>query len=105
MPDIREITPAELQKMRDEGVTLLDVREPWETEICRIEGSVLIPMNSLPARLAEIPIDSPVAVICHAGMRSYTVAAWLISQGYSACSLAGGIHRWAVEVDAGMARY
>jgi rhodanese-related sulfurtransferase len=105
MADVREISPAELQAMHAEGATLLDVREPWETEICTVEGSLLIPMRSLPQRLQEIPFDRPVAVICHSGMRSYMVAEWLAAQGYDAASLAGGIDRWAAEVDPHMRRY
>jgi rhodanese-related sulfurtransferase len=105
MADVREVTPAELQQMRDDGATLLDVREPWETEVCQLEGSLLIPMRSLPQRLQEVPTDRPVAVICHSGIRSYMVAQWLGQQGYDAVSVAGGIDRWAAEADPQMRRY
>lgn len=105
MDNVREIDPTQLQEMRGRGATLLDVREPWETEICRIDGSLLIPMRSLPQRLQELPAGEPVAVICHSGMRSLMVAQWLAQQGYDAVSVAGGIDRWAAEVDAEMRRY
>jgi len=103
--DIREVTPSELQEMLARGATLLDVREPWETEICRLDGSLLIPMQSLPRRLQEVPREQPVAVICHAGMRSLMVARWLAQQGFEAVSVAGGIDRWAAEADPQMRRY
>jgi rhodanese-related sulfurtransferase len=107
MPDVIEITPAELKSRLQgpEPPAVVDVREPWEVAICSLEGSLEIPLRSLPQRLQEIPRDRTVAVICHAGMRSYMAAGWLAEQGYDAVSLAGGIDRWAVEVDRTMARY
>jgi rhodanese-related sulfurtransferase len=104
---IREITPAELQQLLSEEnpPTLIDVREDGEAAICAIEGSILIPMNTLPQRLQEIPRDRPVALYCHHGMRSMMVGQWLAQQGYDALSLAGGIDRWAIEISPEMARY
>lgn len=107
MAEVLEITPQQLASMLggDEPPLVVDVREPWETEICRIEGSQLIPMRSLPQRLQELPKDRTIAVVCHSGMRSYSVAGWLLAQGIEAVSLAGGVDRWAVEVEPGMKRY
>lgn len=107
MTEVLEITPAQLQSMLrgDDPPLLLDVREPWETDICQIEGSQLIPMSSLPRRLQELPRERTIAVVCHAGMRSYQVAGWLLQQGYEAVSVAGGIDQWACEVERGMKRY
>jgi rhodanese-related sulfurtransferase len=104
---IREITPTELQELfdGDNPPSLIDVREEGEAAICAIGGSTLIPMNSLPQRLQEIPRDRPVVLYCHAGMRSMMVGEWLSQQGFDALSLAGGIDRWAREVEPGMARY
>lgn len=104
---IREITPTELQQLLagDNPPTFIDVREEGEAAICSIDGSLLIPMNTLPQRLQEIPQDRPVALYCHAGMRSMMVGQWLAQQGYDALSLAGGIDRWAVEIEPEMARY
>jgi len=104
---IREITPAELQQLlsSDNPPTFLDIREEGEAAICAIEGATLIPMNTLPQRLQEIPRDRPVVLYCHAGMRSMMVGQWLSQQGYDALSLAGGIDRWAYEIDPEMARY
>jgi len=104
---IREITPTELQQLlsEDNPPALIDVREDGEAAICAIEGSILIPMNTLPQRLQEIPRDRPVALYCHHGMRSYMAGQWLAQQGYEALSLAGGIDRWAIEISPDMARY
>jgi rhodanese-related sulfurtransferase len=107
MAEVLEITPSQLDAMLrdDDPPVVVDVREPWEAEICGIEGSKLIPMNALPQRLQEIPRERTIAVVCHAGMRSYQVAAWLLAQGYEAVSVAGGVDGWACEVDRTMKRY
>jgi rhodanese-related sulfurtransferase len=104
---MKEITPTELRDMLagDDPPLLVDVREPMEAQIAQIAGSLLIPMNSLPQRLQEIPKDRAVALYCHSGMRSAYAAEWLSRQGYDALSLAGGIDRWAVELDPAMRRY
>lgn len=104
---IREITPAELQQLlsNDQPPTLIDVREEGEAAICSIEGSTLIPMSTLPSRFDEIPADRPVVLYCHHGMRSMMAGQWLAQHGYEVLSLAGGIDRWAAEIDPEMARY
>jgi rhodanese-related sulfurtransferase len=55
------------------GTLLLDVREPWELEICQIPGSLAMPMGSVPARLQELDRDRETVVICHHGGRSMQV--------------------------------
>jgi rhodanese-related sulfurtransferase len=104
---IREITPTELQQLLagENPPSLIDVREEGEAAICAIDGSTLIPMNTLPQRLQEIPSDRPVVLYCHGGMRSMMAGQWLSQQGFDALSLAGGIDRWAVEIEPSMARY
>ena len=104
---IREITPTELQQLlaAENPPSLIDVREEGEAAICAIDGSTLIPMNSLPQRLQEIPRVRAVVLYYHAGMRSMMAGQWLSQQGFDALSLAGGIDRWAREVEPGMARY
>jgi rhodanese-related sulfurtransferase len=104
---IREITPNELQQLLagDNPPALIDVREEGEAAICSIDGSTLIPMNTLPQRLQELPRDRPVALYCHSGMRSMMAGQWLSQQGFDALSLAGGIDRWAREIEPEMARY
>ena len=74
---------------------LLDVREPGEWLAGHVDGSVHIPMNELPGRLAEVPNHQPIVVICRVGGRSAQVTAWLVGQGYDAGNLDGGLLEWA----------
>lgn len=98
-----EITAAEVKHKLESGeeVTLLDVREPWETEVARIDGAKFIPMGDVPSRAhQELNPDEPIVVLCHHGVRSLNVANWLRQQGFEqAQSMRGGIDRWAREVD------
>ncbi len=103
-----EISPAELQAALGAGrpVTILDVREPHEYEIVRLEGSTLIPLRELPSRLTQLDARGDLVVLCHHGMRSMQAVALLRGAGFQhARSLAGGIDAWAVEVDPSLARY
>lgn len=85
---------------------LLDVREPWENAICALPGSINIPMEEIPERVAELPRDRPLVVICHHGHRSQQVMAWLRSRGFgNAINLQGGMDAWAREVDPAMPTY
>jgi len=104
---IAEITPTELQQRLagENPPTLIDVREDVEAAICTIAGSILIPMNTLPQHLQEIPRDCAVVLYCHHGGRSMMAGQWLSQNGFDALSLAGGIDRWAIEIEPGMARY
>jgi rhodanese-related sulfurtransferase len=106
--DSMEITPAETKERLDRGENflLVDVREPWEHELCRIEGAKLIPMGSIQANLQALDVDEDVVCYCHHGMRSMDVAVWLRGQGVQrAKSLAGGIERWSLEIDPRVPRY
>ena len=89
-----------LQK-RGEPLTILDVREPWEWDTARIEGSKHIPMGDIPARVhQELDPDDHIIVVCHHGVRSLTVTNWLRQQGFEkAQSMRGGIDGWARTVD------
>ncbi len=107
---MRQISPAQLaQRLSDAqqpAPLLLDVREPWELEICRIEGSVAMPMGSVPARFPELDRDRETVVICHHGGRSAQVCMFLERQGFSSViNLAGGVAGWAAQVDPRMAQY
>lgn len=85
---------------------LLDVREPWEFQTCHIDGSVLVPMNTIPARLTELEEDAAIVCICHHGARSMQVAAFLERNGFSdVTNLTGGVHAWAQQVDRSMPTY
>lgn len=100
------LTPAELAaRVRDaaDDFTLVDVREPWEAEIVRLEGSVLMPLGELdPSALDR---GKPVVVYCHHGIRSAQARSLLAAHGFSASHLAGGIDAWARDLDPAMARY
>lgn len=106
---MRHISPAQLQSSLAEGpvsLTLLDVREPWEHDVCRIAGSRLIPMSQLVARLGELDPQAPTVVICHHGVRSQRVAAYLERCGFNdVINLAGGVDAWARSVDPTMPLY
>lgn len=78
---------------------LLDVRQPEEYATARIEGAVLIPLNELPGRLAELPSGRPIVVMCHHGMRSAHAVHHLREAGRDAVNLAGGIDSWSREID------
>lgn len=85
---------------------LLDVREPSEHAVCRIAGARLIPMNSIPARLAEIPQGVPILVHCHHGGRSLKVTQFLRAKGYAQVSnVQGGIEAWSLKIDPQVPRY
>jgi len=73
---------------------VLDVRNLPELQAGRIDGSVHIPMNELPARLAELPEGREVVTVCQKGMRSFNTAGWLRQMGRSATSLQGGMDQW-----------
>jgi rhodanese-related sulfurtransferase len=106
---MRHMGAAELQSWlaADGGsATLLDVREPWEYDVCRIEGSRLVPLAQLPSRVGELDRARPMVVICHHGVRSLRAAAYLEHCGFAdVVNLSGGIDAWARTVDRGMAVY
>lgn len=90
---------------RDKPV-LLDVREPWEFETCHIDGSVTMPMNTVPDSLTELDAEQLIICICHHGVRSMQVAAYLEQQGFNrVINLTGGVDAWAKQVDSTMPTY
>jgi len=105
---VKEVSPKELKQLKDGGsrILLLDVREPYEYDLCRIEGSKLIPLGELEHRMREIDKRSDVVVYCHVGMRSARAVEFLSSKGFSKVrNLKGGIRAWAEEVDRSMPVY
>ena len=101
-----EIEVLELKKMlKNNEVVLLDVREPYEVEICNVKGSLFIPMNEIPQNIEQLDKEKRYAVMCHSGVRSLYVSNYLNSLGYSTMNVTGGIERWATDVDKNMARY
>ena len=105
---IGEISAQELKARRDRGENplVLDVREDWELQLARIPGVVHVPMNQVPARLAELSPDTETIVMCHAGGRFLRVAHFLANQGFTKVyNLSGGITAWSELVDATVPRY
>ncbi|HET6326472.1 MAG TPA: rhodanese-like domain-containing protein [Planctomycetaceae bacterium] len=91
-----------------EPLVLLDCRERDEYDFVRIASARLFPMSELPEHTAELAQlrDAEIVVYCHHGVRSRQVANWLRGQGFAHVqSLAGGIDRWAQEIDPTLARY
>jgi rhodanese-related sulfurtransferase len=104
-----EISPQEVQRRLTAGekLRLIDVREPVEAQQASIAGAELIPMRSVPGAVGLLSDDeNPIVVFCHHGIRSAQVVGWLREQGIENCaSMAGGIDRWSLEIDARVARY
>jgi len=90
----------------DEQPLLLDVRQPWEVEVCKIENSVLIPMSTIPAKVESLDLNRETVVICHHGIRSRSVGRYLEQAGFNnIINLSGGMAQWAKTVDTQMAPY
>jgi rhodanese-related sulfurtransferase len=85
---------------------LLDVREPHEIVTASIPWALTIPMRDVPARLAELPTDKPIAVLCHHGGRSAQVTGYLNANGFpQAANIDGGIDAWSLHIDPTVPRY
>lgn len=106
-----ELSAGELRDLlasgRPEKLVLLDVREPWEFEEARIEGSVLMPLGEMRLRAdQELDPADRIIAICHHGQRSMSATAWLREQGFEqAQSLRGGIDGWSTAIDSSVPRY
>ncbi|MGH7530797.1 MAG: molybdopterin-synthase adenylyltransferase MoeB [Gemmatimonadales bacterium] len=103
-----EISPRELHEewARNPDLVLVDVREPREAAIARIDGARHIQLGELPRRLAELPSDAVIVTHCHHGQRSLKAREILKAAGFGDVrSLAGGIDAWSREVDATIPRY
>lgn len=108
MSEAFEIDAPTLKQRLDSAAppAILDVREGWETDMGVIAGAILIPLGEIPRRIAEVPRDRTVAVICHHGGRSAQATAWLRAQGFdNATNVAGGVDAWSRLVDPGLPRY
>ncbi len=88
-------------------ICVLDVREAWEFQLGALQGSLHIPMGEVPARVhQELDPEAHTVVVCHHGVRSWSVTHWLREQGFErAQSLAGGLDAWSQQVDASLPRY
>ena len=106
---VEELDPVDVAarlKEHAKDVVLLDVREPYERELARIEPSIHIPMGEIPDRTDELPKGREIIVYCHAGVRSAMVAGFLEANGFDrVANLAGGIDAWSARVDPKVPRY
>lgn len=103
-----EMTAKDLKARLDAGrpPVLLDVRQDWETKLCRLDNSVHIPIEEIELRTEELDPQSEIVVYCHQGVRSAAVAEYLRSLGFADVkNLAGGLDFWARTVDPAMRRY
>lgn len=106
----KDCTVDELKKRlgTDDAPILLDIRQPEEVAICRIEGSLHIPAGQIPLRLGELQniADREIVVYCHHGVRSASVRNYLLQNGFdNVRNLAGGIDIYSVAADPGIPRY
>jgi rhodanese-related sulfurtransferase len=102
------ITPSELKARLDKGdkLVLLDVREQWEFDLAKLNGSTLIPLGTLPQSLSRLNRESEIIAICHHGMRSADATNLLLQQGFpNVKNLIGGIDAWSAQVDGSVPRY
>ena len=103
-----EISPQELKARleRDDRPLLLDVRQDWETQLCRLANAVHIPIEEIELRTDELDRNDEIVVYCHQGVRSAAVAEYLRQLGFrDVKNLAGGVDAWARTVDPTMRRY
>ncbi len=105
---IKEMTPEEFTERASAAPAplLVDVREEWELAIARLEQAVHIPMGELPDRMAELPRDRDIVLLCRSGMRSAQVTRFLEREGYQRVwNLAGGILAWSERLDPSLTPY
>lgn len=103
-----DISPQTLRALLDskELLVLLDVRDEWETRLCRLDNAVHIPVEEIELRTDELNPEDEIVVYCHHGVRSAAVAGYLRQLGFAkAVNLAGGIDLWARAVEPSMRRY
>jgi sulfur-carrier protein adenylyltransferase/sulfurtransferase len=104
-----EISVTEAKQLRDaapDRTSIIDVREPYELEICRIESAEHVPMRQIPEHAKSLSRDKHLLILCHGGGRSRRVTEFLRAQGFTAVTnIAGGIDAWAQEIEPGMRRY
>jgi len=102
------ITVKELKARLDKGdhLVLLDVREPWENAIAKLDNSLLIPLGTLPQSLSKLDTNAEIIAYCHHGMRSGDATGFLLQQGFSNVkNLIGGIDAWSLQIDGKVPRY
>ena len=103
-----EITPQDLKTRldRNDRPLLLDVRQDWETQLCRLDNAIHIPIEEIELRTEELNPEEEIVVYCHQGVRSAAVADYLRQLGFKDVkNLAGGLDSWARSIDPSMRRY
>ena len=111
MASVKSMKPSEFSERwpdhsSAQDVILLDVREPQELAAAAVVGTLDVPMGQIPGRLDELDRDKTIVVMCHGGMRSMQVAAFLMQNGFDdVVNLDGGIDAWSREVDPQIPRY
>lgn len=103
-----EISARELKQRleRHEPLVLLDVRQGWETRLCRLENALHIPIEEIEMRVDELNPEDETIVYCHQGVRSAAVTEYLSQLGFrDVRNLAGGLDEWARTIDPSMRRY
>ncbi|MCL3781349.1 hypothetical protein EMN47_13245 [Prolixibacteraceae bacterium JC049] len=99
------VAPKQISEHLD-NLIILDVREEWELNFCKIDSAIHIPMQEVPLNLDKIPKDQHLVIMCHGGVRSFSVLNYLLQNGYEMVyNMDGGIDRWADEVDPNMKKY
>ena len=104
----QQIAPKDLKARLDrhDPIIVVDVREPWEVQICQLENSLHIPMEEIPFRVDELNPEEEYVVICHQGVRSAAICDWMERQGFMrVANLEGGLDAWSRAVDPSMRRY
>jgi rhodanese-related sulfurtransferase len=107
---MQQMTASQLKSWLDDQERskplLLDVREPWEFQTCRLASAQSMPMRSVPARYMELDREADIVVVCHHGARSFQVGLFLEQQGFTnIINLYGGVAAWARDVDPSMPTY
>ena len=107
---MRQLSAVQLNTMLQAPVAdrpvVIDVRETWEWELARIDGATHLPMQEIPARFQELDSAHPTVVICHHGVRSLQVVAYLQRMGFDNLhNLEGGIDAWSRTVDRAVPLY
>ena len=106
---MREFSALQLKaylEEREDQPLLLDVRQPWEFDVCKIENSVLLPMSQIPTEAEALDLERETVVICHHGMRSRSIGRYLEQIGFdNVINLSGGVAQWAKTVDNQMPTY
>ena len=103
-----EISVQDLKRIVDAGgnARVIDVREAWEAEVCKIPGADLMPLSAFAEHAKSLNAAEPLYIYCHHGARSLQAAMWLRGNGFAqAASVHGGIDAWSLEIDPSVPRY